>query len=114
MRTVRELLSASPEMRPSVAQEVRGYLIVTGQLTILCESEVDRGSGIIVPAPGLIEQWTKAIPAFGGSRVYFTGSARVRGKFGASGIPPLPLIVVDLEWIEFKDRHGHEARYGPQ
>jgi hypothetical protein len=114
MQNVRELLAGQPEMRPTEVKEAEGFLLVTKQLTVLFPSDQERQFGIIVPTPGLVDQWLKFIPPFGGSRVYFTGAAKVRAKFAASGIQPLPLIALDLERVEFVDRHGNVAVYEPQ
>lgn len=113
--SVDELLTRKPEMRPTQIQIARGFLIVTGSLVVLCPSGAERRSGIIVPVPfaALIDQWSKTIPLLGGSRVSYAGEATVRGKFGASGIPALPLIAIGIEEITFKHDSGLTARYVP-
>ena len=113
--SVDELLARKPEMRPTQIEVARGFLIVTGALVVLCASESEERSGIIVPVQvaGLIDQWSKTIPLLGGSRVIYAGEATVRAKFGASGIAALPLLAIGTEEISFKHDSGLTARYVP-
>jgi hypothetical protein len=115
MISVEELLARKAEMRPTAIEVAQGFLIVTGALVVLCPRESDKHTGIIVPVPAatLIDEWSKTIPLQGGSRVSYAGEATVRGRFGASGIPALPLVALGIEEITFKHDSGLAASYAP-
>jgi len=113
--SVGELLARKIEMRPTQMEVAQGFLIVTGALAVLCPSESEKRTGIIVPLDlgDLTSQWSKTIPIFGGSRVRYAGEATVRAKFGASCIEALPLIAIGIEEVTFKHNSGLSARYVP-
>jgi hypothetical protein len=112
--TFDEVFASDIGYRHEQVETVKGFLVVTTHLTILCESEQLRDRAVLVNAPGLKNEWMKQIPAYGGSPVAFAGDATVSGSLSKSGLNPLPYIFHIVHRIDFVNSHGMEVVYeGP-
>lgn len=113
MPTVSDIYASEIGYNDSADYEVSGFLIVSRHLTFLSQSQEEQEKAILVLAPGIIENWIKEIPAYGGSMVTFAGEATVKGKIFKSGLAPLPYAFYKVSHIQFRSPHGLEVSYVP-